>query len=226
MLDRCLSCLPCFSIESYQKYFDVDTVDVLERLKRAVMPWKNDFFETVDANPDLYGPFWVSSTLILLMAMTSNMSAYLVTEKKAEFKKDITLLTWAMSIVYGFAIAMPTVAYFGFQYLAVGSNMRFIELACLYGYSLTPFLLTTLLCMIPVSAVEWTAVVLAFVCSAGFLLRNLSVRIRADGGSIEEIANARTEEGRKTIGIIVLSLLGLHLVFSLLLKFMFFSNAN
>lgn len=157
-----MKCLPCFAVESYQEYFNVDSSDVLNRCKRSFMPWKKDFFQTVDANPDLYSPFWICTTLILLTAVTSNMSRYLISEETADVKKDITMLTWAMSVVYGFALAMPTVAYFALQYLAVGSHIKFIELLCLYGYSLAPFLLTALICTIPVAWVEWIAVIGAF----------------------------------------------------------------
>ncbi|GMI12103.1 hypothetical protein TrRE_jg5152 [Triparma retinervis] len=62
----------CFKVASYQPYFDVDTVDVLERMIESLKFWKNPtagdvgHFKSVlllKGGPDAYGPFWISMTL-------------------------------------------------------------------------------------------------------------------------------------------------------------------
>ena len=66
-----------WSIKYYQPLFDVDTLQVLNRIKGSLLPRpKGAFFELVAANPDLYGPFWISTTLIFAMAMTGNLASY------------------------------------------------------------------------------------------------------------------------------------------------------
>ena len=42
-----------FSLDPYKKYFDVDTADVLYRLRLACVPVGSRFMETVQENPDL-----------------------------------------------------------------------------------------------------------------------------------------------------------------------------
>ena len=81
------SCMACVRLDSYTKYFDVDTADVTARIRAAVTTfWKPDQFRTAvlgeagtDAykGPDLYGPLWVCMTLIFIIAVTSNLSAYM-----------------------------------------------------------------------------------------------------------------------------------------------------
>jgi hypothetical protein len=85
-----------FSLEPYKRFFNVDTADVLYRLRLACLPVGSRFMETVQENPDLcvqlppyallcvgvtrarlrYGPFWVAATLVFLAAASGNMSTY------------------------------------------------------------------------------------------------------------------------------------------------------
>ena len=67
-----------WTITYYQPLFDVDTVQVLNRVKGSLLPRpRGAFFELIAANPDLYGPFWVATTLIFAMAITGNLASYL-----------------------------------------------------------------------------------------------------------------------------------------------------
>ena len=67
-----------WTISYYQPLFDVDTVQVLNRIKGSLLPRpRGAFFELIAANPDLYGPFWVATTLIFAMAITGNLASYL-----------------------------------------------------------------------------------------------------------------------------------------------------
>lgn len=42
-----------FNISSYTQYFNVDTDIVLNRLLSSLHPTSGDFFDKIDANPDL-----------------------------------------------------------------------------------------------------------------------------------------------------------------------------
>lgn len=56
-----------WTIEYYQKYFDVRTSEVVERIISSVLPQKvsrNYFDERIKGKPDLYGPIWISVTLV------------------------------------------------------------------------------------------------------------------------------------------------------------------
>jgi len=51
----------CTSVTYYQSYFNVDTMDVMERLKATAAFWRASptFLDLIGDSPDLYGPFWV-----------------------------------------------------------------------------------------------------------------------------------------------------------------------
>lgn len=42
-----------FSVASYMPYFDVDTSDVVERIRESLFPFKGTFNEKIAGNPDL-----------------------------------------------------------------------------------------------------------------------------------------------------------------------------
>ncbi|KAL5995927.1 hypothetical protein ACLOJK_026000 [Asimina triloba] len=42
-----------FTVAAYKPYFDVDTSDVLERIKDSLFPFKGSFTEKTANNPDL-----------------------------------------------------------------------------------------------------------------------------------------------------------------------------
>jgi protein YIPF1/2 len=60
------------------QYFNVDTQDVVARLRAACVPFGPvKFTETTGANPDIYGPFWLCATLVFVIGVTSNMASWL-----------------------------------------------------------------------------------------------------------------------------------------------------
>lgn len=69
----------CLSLAYFRPYFDVDTVDVRQRVLYGMMPIgrASSFRDTLSGNPDLYGPFWLSASLVFAIAATSNVSSYL-----------------------------------------------------------------------------------------------------------------------------------------------------
>ena len=44
---------------------------------RSFIPIKGNFLETINGNPDLYGPFWIYTTLIFAISASANISQYL-----------------------------------------------------------------------------------------------------------------------------------------------------
>jgi len=65
------------SLEYYRPYFNITTEDVKTRLKLSVNIMQPTFFETIKDNPDLYGPFWIYSTVVFMITAVGNLSDYL-----------------------------------------------------------------------------------------------------------------------------------------------------
>ena len=68
---------PIFSLRRHRSHFNVDTADVLRRMRDSVACiLRPDFLERVGDSPDLYGPFWIATTLVFLSAVAGNVAAW------------------------------------------------------------------------------------------------------------------------------------------------------
>lgn len=75
------NCMACLTLDSYKTYFDIDAEDIVTRVKAVVMDfYKPEHFrnnvlgvQKTDASkgPDLYGPFWITMTLIFLIGVSN-----------------------------------------------------------------------------------------------------------------------------------------------------------
>eukprot|EP00456_Euglypha_rotunda_P016130 TRINITY_DN15278_c0_g2_i1.p1 TRINITY_DN15278_c0_g2~~TRINITY_DN15278_c0_g2_i1.p1 ORF type:complete len:182 (+),score=29.08 TRINITY_DN15278_c0_g2_i1:107-652(+) len=91
------------SIDFYRKYFDVSTSTVLSRVWRASFPIPGQQFYQEDDRPDLYGSFWIATTVVLLLAASGNLADYfrfLPTDTKHEWQSDFKLMTLAATLLY------------------------------------------------------------------------------------------------------------------------------
>ena len=69
---------PFWSPRRYRPYFDVDTSQVLDRVSHSFLgPFRPSFMAATADSPDLYGPFWVATTLVLVTAVAGNYADYL-----------------------------------------------------------------------------------------------------------------------------------------------------
>ncbi|KFK36871.1 hypothetical protein AALP_AA4G182600 [Arabis alpina] len=163
-----------FNVYSYTQYFDVDTDVVLNRLMSSLYPTSGDFFNKIDANPDMYGLVWICTTLVFVLASLGNCATYLVkkqTDSAAPWIFDVNYINLAASIIYGYAIIVPLVFYFSLRYM--GSKADLLRFWCLWGYSLFIFIPTSLPLLIPVEFIRWVIILLAGSASSCFVALNL-----------------------------------------------------
>ncbi|KAH6777652.1 Integral membrane Yip1 family protein [Perilla frutescens var. hirtella] len=163
-----------FSISSYTQYFNVDTDVVLNRLISSLYPTTGDFVSKIDANPDLYGLVWISTTLVFVIASLGNCATYLMNRKgnpNLSWTFDVNYVNVAAGAIYGYALIVPLGYYFLLQYL--GSSVSLVRFWCLWGYSLFIFILTSFLLLIPLEFLRWTVILIAGAASASFISLNL-----------------------------------------------------
>ncbi|XP_076885149.1 uncharacterized protein LOC143534576 [Bidens hawaiensis] len=169
-----------FTIAAYQPYFDVDTSDVLERIKDSVLPFGGSFNEKTASNPDLYGPFWICSTLIFVAASIGTFATYLSHKlHHKEWNYDINLVTWSAGVFYGYVLIVPLCLYVILKYFSAPSTL--VQLFCLYGYSLFIFIPAMCLSIIPVEIFRWVITGVAGLMSALFVAQNLKNHIASAG---------------------------------------------
>ncbi|KAK3138596.1 hypothetical protein QOZ80_5AG0370910 [Eleusine coracana subsp. coracana] len=161
-----------FNVASYTPYFNVDSDVVVDRLISSVYPM-DGFLRKIDANPDMYGPLWITTTLIFMLATFGNFATYLIQKKKDLdiWNFDVGYFNWAASVMYGYAIIVPAVFFFLFQYF--GSRPSLVRFWCLWGYSLFVFIPASVLLLIPVEFLRWVIIVLVGGASSWFIALNL-----------------------------------------------------
>jgi len=167
-----------WQVEYYQDYFNVDNREILIRILRAIFPFKFNFVELIHEKPDLYGPFWITTTLIFLMAASANFASYLVTiiEGKSTFTYDFLKIPYGAAVLYGYVTIIPLGLYLFFKWVEI--KISYLEIMCCYGYSLFIYCFTALVCILPNVMVQWVAVSIACLISTIFLIFNLWVPIR------------------------------------------------
>lgn len=152
----------------YRPYFDVDTFQVLNRIKKALLPIRSEsFFD--NEQPDLYGPFWLATTLIFVINLVSSVESYILdTDTWSDRAANLVI---AASLIYSLLALVPFLCYCILS--QSGSTMGLIELISLYGYSLIPFVGTSLLCLVPMEWFRWVIMFVGAIWSGVLLVRNL-----------------------------------------------------
>ncbi len=130
----------------YAQFFDVDTNEVLKRCWAALYP-RSNFLDVLEGNPDLYGPFWIATTVVFILFMTGTISWKLASTGQEHYSYDFSLLSGAAGLIYGYTAIIPiglwaTLKWFGSE------SANLMECWALYGYAN--------LIWIPVSLISWS----------------------------------------------------------------------
>eukprot|EP00884_Botryococcus_braunii_P014287 jgi/Botrbrau1/2285/Bobra.101_2s0108.1 len=168
-----------YNLKSYRKYFNVDTMDVVLRMKDSLIGVvKHDFLEKVTDNADLYGPFWIATTLVFLSAVFGNLSNYI--SWRRHHSGDPSPSAWFYDVdKVGFSTIM-FYGYVGFVGFAVWAVLNWVfkgsltlaQVVCTYGYSLTVFIPISMLCVFPSELLRWLLITAATFTSGAFLMLN------------------------------------------------------
>jgi hypothetical protein len=201
------------SLTTYQQYFDVDTADIIARLRRSVSPSATEkFFSNEVTKPDLYGPFWLCTTLIFTMAAAGNLGAMLSFTPSRDnrvFTYNFSKLTVATSVLYGYAGVVPLVGWAISKWM-FSAPFGLIELICVYGYSLSVFIPASLLCVIPNEILRWLIIGLAFGSSVRFITRN-----------VKDVVVGQLDDQKALMVLLLVG--GLHAALAIFLKLYFYS---
>jgi hypothetical protein len=85
----------------------------------------------------MYGPFWTLTTLIFTLFLSSSLAASITTYLSVEGKGydyDFTLLSFAVSIVYAYGLALPLLLWIALRYIGVG-GWSIVEAMAIWGYA-------------------------------------------------------------------------------------------
>lgn len=151
---------PFFSLGFFQNHFDVDTDQVLSRLYGAVVPFPKNFLQHhVNGKPDLYGPFWICTTLVFSIAISGNLANYIqagAANENYHWKYDFHAVTLSATVIYSYAWIVPLGLWGVFKWMVPEEHrLSFLDLLCVYGYSLTIYIPVSVLWVIQVSWLQW-----------------------------------------------------------------------
>lgn len=111
--DQASKSAPFWSVNFFQNLFDIDTDQVLSRLYGAVIPYPKSFLQHhVNGKPDLYGPFWICTTLVFSIAISGNLANYLQAgaanpNQDYHWKYDFHAVTISATAIYSYAWIVP-----------------------------------------------------------------------------------------------------------------------
>lgn len=209
-----------YELGFYQRFFDIRTKDLLARVIDALLI--RQFRHDVDNVPDLYGPLWISTTVIFLVAATANFASYLHAkagqDTASNWHYDFDIMTQAALVFYAIITVLPAIVW-GCLVFQLQINKRLVSVISIYGYSLVSFVPATLVCAAASDGLRWMAVVACFVASTVFLVRNLWALIDLDDGIDRSAASKQRQHSYLLIGSIVVA----QLILSIMLKLWFFS---
>ncbi|KAF7192971.1 Protein YIP5 [Pseudocercospora fuligena] len=199
-----------WSIAFYQQFFDVDTNQILHRCQAALFP-KQNFLDVLEGNPDLYGPFWIATTVVVILFLTGTISQYLAEKGKGHFAYDFRLLSGAAGLIYGYTAVIPlglwgTLKWFGSE------SANLLECWALYGYANLIWIPVALVSWSPLTALNFAFVGVGFALSAVFLFRNLYPVVSATDA--------------KTSKILLIVVIALHAGLAIAIKILFFAHGS
>lgn len=177
-----------WTFEYYQKFFDIDTFHVKERIIGSVLPWprKNFVHVYLRRNPDLYGPFWICTTLVFAIAISGNISTFLVNLGKANYKytPEFRKVTIAATAIFSYAWLVP-LALWGVLLWRSNKVMNlvsysFMEIVCVYGYSLAVYIPAVIIWILPFTWLQWLSIVIALCLSGSVLVMTFWPAVRED----------------------------------------------
>uniref|UniRef100_A0A8C5R5W0 Protein YIPF n=1 Tax=Leptobrachium leishanense TaxID=445787 RepID=A0A8C5R5W0_9ANUR len=183
---------PFWTFEYYQTFFDVDTYQVLDRIKGSLLPIPGRNFVRlhVRSNPDLYGPFWICATLVFTMTISGNLSNFLLHRGKSQYHyvPEFRKVSIAATAIYAYAWLVP-LALWGFLSWRQSKVMSlvsysFLEIVCVYGYSLFIYIPTSVMWIIHSEILRWVLMCLAMCLSGSVLMLTFWPAVREDNRRI------------------------------------------
>lgn len=174
---------PFWTFEYYQTWFDVDTKQVGQRILGSMVPkpGKNYLRLHIRPTPDLYGPFWICTTLVFTTAICGNLANYISCGRyDYKWTYDFHKVTFAAAAIFSYWWLIPTALFGLLAWRKSQCGYSYMEIICVYGYSLAIYIPISILWVIPFVWLQWTLVLIGSVLSGCVLLFTFWPALRED----------------------------------------------
>lgn len=169
-----------WSFAYYQQLFDVDTSTVTSRIKESVMPFPGRHTDSVyiGGKPDLYGPVWISATLVLVIGVCSNLNYVFdniwKSHDKFAYTPQFEQLYIAGIIIYSYVFVVPLLLYTWTCWKNNNqTDLSVTHLISCYGYSMASFIPITLFLVIRIEALNWLILIIMMAITGSVLVMKL-----------------------------------------------------
>ena len=202
-IDRYLCCFNWL-----KKYFQIKSKDFFSRIGLSVIPFNTKFYEQIENSPDLYGPFWIYTTFIVLVSGCGSLTRTIQGNRDTNFFQEFIPTAAILIYVIGFGVPLLL----SLLSKIFGAKVGVVPVICVYGYSYTIFLPIIIVCSIPSSLLQWILLIYAVFSSTSLIIVNISKLL------------ASISKGKK-FAIIIIILICQIIVF-FVLKLYFFKHLN
>lgn len=162
-IEKYLCCL-----DFLKKFFDINSSDFYRRFLYSLIPFNHKFVDLTSTNPDLYGPFWIYTTLILAIASAGSLTRFIQGNSTKNFFQEFVPI--ATGIIYGVGFGLPLLL--AILMKVFGGQIAIVAVLCTYGYSFSVFIPVVILCIIPNEIVQWVLLGYAAFSSTSLLIVN------------------------------------------------------
>ena len=156
----------CFAI--FKKHFQITSQDFLLRLINSLIPFNNKFQNLVKERPDLYGPIWIYTSLILIISATGSLTRILQGHNNKNFFQEFVPV--ASVVIYGVGFGLPILITCLMKIF--GTSLTFVSVICTYGYSFSIFLPMSIICVMQMELLQWIVLSYAVFSSTSLLVVN------------------------------------------------------
>jgi hypothetical protein len=137
-------------------------------LLHSLIPFNPKFFDISSTNPDLYGPFWIYTCLIFIIAASGSLSRHFQGAPVLNYFEDFVPI--AAGVIYGIGFIVPLILIFLMK--CFGSSTSYPSCLCIYGYSYSIYLPIVILCAAGINIAQWILLTYAAAASTSFILVN------------------------------------------------------
>ncbi len=127
-----------FGFDFIKKYFDINTSDFFKRVFLAFIPFNPYFYNAIEDKPDIWGPFWIYTTLIFITGACGSISHYLYNDEVVTKSYYQEIIPPACGYFYGVGFILPLILYFVMK--CFGSKTDYMKILCTYGYSMIVYI--------------------------------------------------------------------------------------
>lgn len=173
----------------YQSFFNVDTDQVLQRIMWSMIPLTGRatyLDRVIRPNPDLYGPFWITATLMFSTAISANIADYLASQGQSNkiWHYDFHKVSLAATAIYSYAIILPLLLWGLMWYRQSSTRYTLLEILSVYGYSLFIYIPISILWVIQIPFFQWILVIVGAALSGSVLLMTFWPTVRDENKKV------------------------------------------